>query len=376
MVKEMKIVLHPYPTEGFYLVGSSVVGEVYIKTGSKKTNYSRINVTLVGTISSNFNDHDNNIRCAHSDELLKETVTIWDKTEEGGKFPKGVSQLPFALTIPSSESTYPSFDSQHCTVTYTVQADILKDRNKEGGSTSTTIKVYPPVNVSNGDLQSPRNARVDMAVPSALCCLSGGSIEAEIRMPHQIYEVNEIIEFEVEVINNTRKRLPYFDGGLMQKVTYGGTPTSRFRNSSAILYGQETKLIGDRAKSNPMTPRSTWGEKLILRAPPTLPPTYTSIDSMLTIEYFILARVHRTNKVRDSLTIECPVVIGNVHLQDAGLESPVEYNPGQVSDLTDYGDNPPNYLDVFNSPGSVGMDTNTSPAPSAPSLPRDAVPPY
>lgn len=370
MVKEMKIVLHPYPTEGFYLAGSSVTGEVFIKTGSKKTNYSRVDLTLTASIQSNFSDQENGIRCAHSDELVKNTITIWDKAEEGGKFPKGVSQLPFAMMIPASDTTFPTLDVTHSTVTYCVQANIVKEgRSKDGSSTNTTIKVLPPVNVAGPELQEPENARIEMPIPS-LCCLSGGSIETEIRLPRKSYEVGEVLEFEVEVVNGTRKRLPYFDGGLMQKVTYGGTPTSRFRNSSAILYGEETNLIGERAKSNPIIPRSNWGESLVLSVPATLPPTYNSVDSMLSIEYFVLVRVHRSNNARDSITLECPVVIGNIRSQ-LGLEPLTSFNPGPPPDLSGYGDQPPAYFDILNT-GGVTMETTTSPPPSAPTLPRDS----
>ncbi len=361
MVKDIQIIIQPYPTEGFFLAGSVLTGEVVVKTGSNKSYYSNIDLTLVGTIESNFKDSENGTRCTHSEELVRSTLTIWKKSETNRSFPKGTSHIPFSFPIPVDNiDLLPSCNNKHTTVVYVVIATISKDKRSKGdSSTSTPIKIFPPLNVSAPNLQGPELAQNTTPIKSCLC-FSAGNIETDIRLPHKGYGVEEVIQFDVQVDNDTRKRIHHFNACLLQTIASGGTPKSKFsRRSNNILYGEETISIGDRVNGNSVLPRSNWAENLILPVP-TVPPTFESTDSLLSIKYSILVRVYLTNNDNHPITLECPVIIGNTHQSHDNADI-----AGQ-SDFSNFDNNPPSYLDILQSPPSV--DSSQPAIPSAPGL--------
>ena len=376
MVKDIQIIIQPYPTEGFFLAGSVISGEVVIKTGSNKSYYSKVELTLVGTIESNFTDRENDTRCSHSEELIRRSLTVWEKSETNRTFPKGTSHLPFSLPIPyaSSSNVLPSCDNAQTTVAYAVIATITKDkRNKGHATTSTPVKIYPPLNVSAANLQGPQS--VQSATPLKSClCFSAGSIETDIHLPHTGYGVEEAMQFDVQVDNGTRKRISHFNATLLQTIECGGTPKSRLsRRRNTFLYGDETIPIGDKVTGNSIIARSTWAENMILPIP-VVPPTFESSDSLLSIKYFVLVRVYITNNDRHPISLKCPVVIGNTHQSSHDVEN----EPIGQSDFSNVGDNPPSYFDLLqNPPPPVPVaDSSVPVSPSAPSLPRGAEPFY
>ena len=368
MVKEIRIVVHP-PSEGFFLSGTAISGEVVVTTGSKKSYYTRVELLLRGSIDSDFTDSDNNTRCTYSDEVVRNTVILWEKSDGNTKFPKGTTELSFTVSIPNSSNVLPCCSGNNTTVRYWLEAVVIKDRRgKADSATVTPVKIFPPVNVAEPSLQGPQTAH--NVTPMKSCfCFSGGIVETETRLCHKGYSVAELLELDVEIDNDSRKRITHFDAILVQTILSGGTPKSRLRRRSetGLMQGKESHIIGDKAVGNSIIPRSNWAENLTMRIPEIIPPTFESTDSILSIQYHMLVRVHFSRRnTRDSITLKFPVTIGNCRLHE--LTPAVDLSDPEFSSGS-----PPSYFDVLQRNSSI--DTSApSAVPSAPTLPRDQEP--
>ena len=362
-MKEIRIVVRP-PSEGFFLSGRFISGEVVVTTGSKKSYYTRVELLLRGSIDSDFTDSDNNTRCTYSEEVVRNTVILWEKSDGNTKFPKGATELSFTVSIPNDSSdVLPSCSGNNTTVRYWLEAVVIKDkRGKADSAAVTPVKIFPQVNVAEPELQGPQTAHNVTPMKSCLC-LSGGIIETETRLRNKGYGVAELLELDVEIDNDSRKRITHFDAILVQTILSGGTPKSRLRRRSemGLLQGKETHIIGDKAVGNSILPRTNWAENLTMRIPDIIPPTFKSANSVLSIQYHMLVRVHFSRRnTRDSITLKFPVTIGNCRSQEP--ETP-------AMNLFDNEFCPPSYLDVLQRNTSID-----SAVPSAPTLPRDQEP--
>ena len=358
MVKEIKIVLDPYPTSGFFLSGSSITGEVVVETGSNKTNYNKIELVFVGRIDSDFTDRDNGSRCSYEQEIIRSSMTLWEKTETDATFPKGVTHLQFAMDIPSDQNILPSCENGMTKVQYKLNVFITKKkRGKSDPDCSTVVKIFPRVNIGSREMQSPISYRSTTPITSCLC-ISSGDISLDVRF-RKAYTQNEVVEIEVEIGNETGKRISHFDAALMQNIECGGTAKQRFRRSrsTSLMFADETNLVGERVSGQSVLPRSIWNEKLYMRIPVTPPTTAEDSGSILNVIYYFIVRVHVSRNADKAIKLKCPVIIGtcNDYLSNEELADNQPHSPSTFSRATD---NPPSYNEVFQSP-----------LPTAPTLP-------
>ena len=393
MVKQIKIVIRPLPTEGYFLAGSTISGKVVVKTGSKKSYYTKLDLALTGTIESSFADRENGTKCRYSEEILRVPCTLWEKSDASDKFPKGESHWTFSLAIPATLNVLPTCENKQTRVSYSLSVAIAKEkRGKEDSATSVPVTIFPSVEASSPDMQVPQSAHNVTPLKSCLC-LAGGSIETEVRLPRKGFEVEEIMEFEVEIDNGTRKRISHFDAVLVQKIICAGSPKSIFgrRNDTLFLYGEEANYIGDRVTSRSgVIARSSWAENLLVQVPSSTPPTFESTDSILKVEHYLLVRVHVASSRDDPITLKCPIIIGNCQTQvqqvsaaDTGAAPSYSGLEPPPPDFSDFANNPPPYFDTLQSGGGGGIEPPTAAitdynrsssvaVPSAPSLPRDS----
>ena len=357
MVKELKIVLDPSPTNGYFLAGSPITGKVVVRTGSSKSYYSKVEVILVGRINSNFSDSVNNLQCSYNQEILRSSVVVWERSTVKKKFKKGVSHLTFTIDIPSEDKILPSCKNNHTEVEYTIGAIISKDkRGKTDSSHLTTIKIFPRVDVGITDLQKPQSFSSSNSF-SGWCCFSSGGINLDVLLERKGYIISENVKIQVEIDNTSSKKVSHFDAALMQKIKCGGTAK---QSMIALLYAVETSVVGERVSGQPVLPRSSWGETLHIPIPNTPPTTCSSQhEPILKVEYYLLIRVHISHDADKVISLQCPLILGT-YKNEFVNETPNDHHPQNQSSVSDSSENPPPYSE--------------SPCvPTAPSLPRNSL---
>ena len=316
----IEIIVDPNPTNSrrYLLSESLITGEVVVETGSDKTNYNKIELVFVGRIDSDFTDRDNGLRCTYEQEIIRSSVTLWEKTETDPKFPKGVTRLSFAMDILSDPNILPSCENDRTKVQYKLNVIVTKEKKlkKVDLVGSTIVKIFPKVNIGSRELQGYQSYQRDISVTGHwLRCISPGSVEIDVRF-QKAYALGEVAELEVAISNETGKVINYFDVALMRNIECGGIAKKNRgkknrRRSMSLKFTDVTHIIGERVVGRSVLPRSNWSERLYVQIPTVSPPTFEEDGgAILSVMYYFYLRVHVSRHSSKPLEMKCPVVIG------------------------------------------------------------------
>ena len=314
MVKDLKLILN----QQSLIPGSEVSGALSFQVTEAKS-YKYAKVRLIGRAhvywleTSGSGRYQSTTSRSATREYLNSQVVVWSKQQSRNRIlHPGPYSFPFQFTIPNQRLP-PTFRGTDGLIWYGVEGRIGTGALKFDHVVRAELPSVEVVDINFPRFQAPARQEGTKTI-CCLCCASGPvTLTAEI--PRTGFCLGEFIPLNVNLENGSNRRIQ-LSATLHQRVVYYAEGGHRSYGGGRVV-----RLLSERLQ--PRTP-TLWspGNKLII--PLTTETTMTSCDIIL-VGYVL--KVSAQISGANSLSVEIPILIGNVPRRDPNQASVTDSLP-------------------------------------------------